>query len=79
MKPLRMTTLTSAILIACSGCTYVKTDSLTILDFHPVGGNTNIDATKTPEGMTLKASRGQGSAEGIVDAVTSAVAVSPLD
>jgi hypothetical protein len=61
------------VICALSGCTYVKTDSLTILDFHPVGGNTNIDATKTPEGMTLKASRGQGSAEGIVESVTSAI------
>ena len=61
--------------IALSACTYVKTDSLTVLDFHPVGGQTNIDATKTEQGITLKASRGQGSAEGLVRAASP----NPLD
>jgi hypothetical protein len=61
--------------IALSACTVVKTDSLLVLDFHPVGGQTDIDASKTSEGMTLKASRGQGSAEGIVRAATP----NPLD
>jgi hypothetical protein len=62
-----------------NACTYVKTDSLTVIDFHPVGGSTTIDATKTPEGMTLKANRNQGSAEGIVDSVAGAFSVNPLD
>lgn len=82
MKPLRMTALASAILIACSACTYARytnpEHSLIVIDLHPTGNTVNLDAALTGKGK-LSLNRESGSAEGIVDTVTSAVTPSPLD
>jgi hypothetical protein len=70
------------VLSTLQGCTFVKytngTQSLTVIDARITGSA--IDLSGTIEGVgSLDVNREQGSAEGIVDSVTSAVSPSPMD
>jgi hypothetical protein len=70
MKPLRMTALASAILLANCGCTYAKIEGpeyqATILTFTPTGNSTQFEGVLTGKGR-VSLNRELGGAEGLVE------------
>lgn len=65
--------ITALILTALlAGCTLIRTETATIIDFHPSGDALDISLTK-PDGTTLEATREQGSSADVVGVAADAL------